>query len=308
MTIHDDITRLIGNTPLVRLARIEAAYGVSAKLIAKLEKQNPGGSVKDRIARAMIETAERDGLLEKGATIVEATSGNTGIGLAMVGAAKGYRMVFTMSEAMSLERRSLLRAYGAELVLTDASLGMKGAIAEARRIHAETPGSFLPLQFENAANPITHYATTGPEIFRETDGTVDVFVAGVGTGGTVSGVGRYLKEQKPSVRIVAVEPEKSPVLSGGAPAPHMIQGISAGFIPRNYDGTVVDAIATVSNEDAITFARALASVEGILSGISCGAALAVAVRIGKDPAYAGKTIVILLPDTGERYLSTILFK
>ncbi|MDP3130970.1 MAG: cysteine synthase A, partial [Bacillota bacterium] len=271
MTIHDNITRLIGNTPLVRLARIEAAYGVSAKLIAKLEKQNPGGSVKDRIACAMIESAERDGLLEKGATIVEATSGNTGIGLAMVGAAKGYRMVFTMSEAMSLERRSLLRAYGAELVLTDASLGMKGAIAEARRIHAETPGSFLPLQFENAANPNAHYATTGPEIFRETDGTVDVFVAGVGTGGTVSGVGRYLKEQKPSVRIVAVEPEKSPVLSGGAPAPHMIQGIGAGFIPHNYDGTFVDAIATVSNEDAITFARALASVEGILSGISCGA-------------------------------------
>ncbi len=308
MNIHDDVTRLIGNTPLVRLARFEKLHGLTATLVAKLEKQNPGGSVKDRIALAMVEAAERDGLLRPGGTIVEPTSGNTGIGLAMVAAAKGYRCVFTMSEAMSMERRQLLRAYGAELVLTDASLGMKGAIAEAKRIHAETPGAFLPMQFENAANPQVHHETTGPEIFAGTDGTVDVFVAGVGTGGTVSGVGRYLKETKPSVRIVAVEPALSPVLSGGSPAPHVIQGIGAGFVPKNYDGRYVDEIVTVTNEDAVMHARALAKEEGILSGISCGAALAAAVRIGKDPAYSGKTIVVLLPDTGERYLSTILFK
>jgi len=308
MRIHESVTALVGKTPLVRLARIERAHALPAVLLAKLERQNPGGSVKDRAALAMVEAAERDGRLQPGGTIVEPTSGNTGIGLAMVAAARGYRTVFAMPETMSLERRALLRAYGAELVLTDGALGMKGAIAEAERIRAATPGAFMPMQFENAANPDVHYATTGPEIYDDTDGTVDVVVAGVGTGGTVAGIGRYFKEKKPSVQIVAVEPERSPVLSGGSPAPHAIQGIGAGFVPKNYDPSVVDRIERVANEDAVVHARELAATEGILSGISCGAALAAAVRIAKEPGMTGKAIVVILPDTGERYLSTILFK
>ncbi|MFA5006381.1 MAG: cysteine synthase A [Candidatus Izemoplasmatales bacterium] len=308
MKIFENVTALIGGTPLVRLARIERTHGLSAVLLAKLERQNPGGSVKDRAALAMIEAAERDGRLKPGGTIVEPTSGNTGIGLAMVAAARGYRSIFAMPETMSLERRALLRAYGAELVLTDGSLGMKGAIAEAERIRAATPGAFMPMQFENAANPDVHAATTGPEILADTDGTIDMFVAGVGTGGTVTGVGRFLKGRKPSVTIIAVEPERSPVLSGGAPAPHAIQGIGAGFIPRNYDPAVVDRIERISNEEAVACARELASGEGILSGISSGAVLAAAIRLAKEPGMTGKKIVLVLPDTGERYLSTILFK
>ena len=302
--IHDNIGELIGTTPLVRIHRINAGR---ADVLVKLESFNPGGSVKDRIALAMIEAAEREGRIKPGALLIEPTSGNTGIGLAMVAAAKGYRLMLTMPETMSLERRKLLQAYGAQLVLTEGSAGMKGAIARALELQAENPGAFIPQQFENPANPAIHAATTAREILADTNGAVDVFVAGVGTGGTVTGVGRVLKEQIPGVRIVAVEPDASPVLSGGQPGPHKIQGIGAGFVPRVLDMGVVDEVRQVSAEAAGAAARAAARQEGILIGISSGAALAVALEMSRQPAYAGKRIVALLPDSGERYLSTWLF-
>ncbi|NLF84504.1 MAG: cysteine synthase A [Lentisphaerae bacterium] len=302
--IHDNIGELIGKTPLVRIRRINAGR---ADVLVKLESFNPGGSVKDRIALAMIEAAEREGRIKPGALLIEPTSGNTGIGLAMVAAAKGYRLMLTMPETMSLERRKLLQAYGAQLVLTEGAAGMKGAIARALELQAENPGAFIPQQFENPANPAIHAATTAREILADTNGAVDVFVAGVGTGGTVTGVGRVLKEQIPGVRIVAVEPDASPVLSGGQPGPHKIQGIGAGFVPRVLDMGVVDEVRQVSAEAAGAAARAAARQEGLLIGISSGAALAVALEMSRQPAYAGKRIVALLPDSGERYLSTWLF-
>jgi cysteine synthase A len=302
--IHDNIGELIGKTPLVRIRRINAGR---ADVLVKLESFNPGGSVKDRIALAMIEAAEREGRIKPGALLIEPTSGNTGIGLAMVAAAKGYRLMLTMPETMSLERRKLLQAYGAQLVLTEGAAGMKGAIARALELQAENPGAFIPQQFENPANPAIHAATTAREILADTNGAVDVFVAGVGTGGTVTGVGRVLKEQIPGVRIVAVEPDASPVLSGGQPGPHKIQGIGAGFVPRVLDMGVVDEVRQVSAEAAGAVARAAARQEGLLIGISSGAALAVALEMSRQPAYAGKRIVALLPDSGERYLSTWLF-
>ena len=302
--IHDNIGELIGKTPLVCIRRINAGR---ADVLVKLESFNPGGSVKDRIALAMIEAAEREGRIKPGALLIEPTSGNTGIGLAMVAAAKGYRLMLTMPETMSLERRKLLQAYGAQLVLTAGAAGMKGAIARALELQAENPGAFIPQQFENPANPAIHAATTAREILADTNGAVDVFVAGVGTGGTVTGVGRVLKEQIPGVRIVAVEPDASPVLSGGQPGPHKIQGIGAGFVPRVLDMGVVDEVRQVSAEAAGAVARAAARQEGLLIGISSGAALAVALEMSRQPAYAGKRIVALLPDSGERYLSTWLF-
>jgi len=308
MKIYDNITQLIGATPLLRLHRIETKFGIGAHLVAKLEKQNPGGSVKDRIALAMVTAAERQGHLKAGGTIVEPTSGNTGIGLAMVAAARGYHAIFTMPETMSLERRALLRAYGAEVVLTEGREGMKGAIQKAMAIAAATPGAFMLSQFDNAANPESHYATTGPEIYAETEGSIAAFIAGVGTGGTISGVGRYLKEKKNDIHIVAVEPASSPVLSGGVAAAHVIQGIGAGFVPVNFDRRVVDEILTVENEEALRYARVLASEEGILVGISAGATLAAAIRLAARPEFLNRTIVMVFPDTGERYLSTVLFK
>jgi len=302
--IHDNIGELIGKTPLVRIRRINAGR---ADVLVKLESFNPGGSVKDRIALAMIAAAEHEGRIKPGALLIEPTSGNTGIGLAMVAAAKGYRLMLTMPETMSLERRKLLQAYGAQLVLTEGAAGMKGAIARALELQAENPGAFIPQQFENPANPAIHAATTAREILADTNGAVDVFVAGVGTGGTVTGVGRVLKEQIPGVRIVAVEPDASPVLSGGQPGPHKIQGIGAGFVPRVLDMGVVDEVRQVSAEAAGAAARAAARQEGLLIGISSGAALAVALEMSRQPAYAGKRIVALLPDSGERYLSTWLF-
>ena len=305
--IYNNITELIGKTPLVRLEEIEKQENLQAKLLVKVEFFNPGGSVKDRIALAMIEKAEQDGILKPGGLIVEPTSGNTGVGLAWVGAVKGYRVILTMPETMSIERRKLAAAYGAEIVLTPGSEGMKGAIAKAQDIVNNTPGSFLPLQFENAANPAIHKATTGEEIWADTDGEVDIFVAGVGTGGTVSGVAEALKAHKPSVKAIAVEPASSAVLSGNAPGPHKIQGIGAGFIPKNYNGDAIDEILPVSNEDSIAGARRLAKL-GILTGFSSGAALHAAIEVAKRPENAGKTIVALLPDTGERYLSTVLYE
>ncbi len=298
---------LIGNTPLVRLGRLEQKEGLGAKVYAKLEYFNPTGSVKDRAALAMLDEAEKTGKLAKGGLIVEPTSGNTGIGLAFIGVARGYRVVLTMPETMSEERRALLKAYGAELVLTEGVKGMKGAIAKAEELLAENPGSFMPSQFDNPANPAAHESTTGPEIYRDTEGGVDVLVAGVGTGGTVSGAGRYLKNQKPGVTVVAVQPEASPVLTGGAPGPHKIQGIGAGFIPANYDASVVDEVADVSTEDAMETAKLLARTEGVLCGISSGAALYTAMQLARRSEYAGKTIVVVLPDSGDRYLSMGVF-
>lgn len=303
--IHGNIGELIGNTPLVRIRRINTGR---ADVLVKLESSNPGGSVKDRIALAMIEAAEREGHLKPGGLLIEPTSGNTGIGLAMVAAAKGYRLILTMPETMSLERRKLLLAYGAQLVLTEGAAGMKGAIARALELQAENPGAFIPQQFENPANPAIHAATTAREILTDTDGLVDVFVSGVGTGGTVTGVGRVLKEQIPGVKIVAVEPDASPVLSGGQPGPHKIQGIGAGFVPRVLDMRVVDEVRQVAADAAGATARAAARQEGLLIGISSGAALAVALEMSRQPEYAGKRIVTLLPDSGERYLSTWLFE
>ncbi len=305
--IYNNISELIGNTPLVRLEEVEKQENLKAKLVVKVEAFNPGGSVKDRIALAMIEQAEKDGLLKPGGLIVEPTSGNTGIGLAWVGVLKGYRVILTMPETMSIERRKLVAAYGAEVVLTPGSEGMKGAIAKAKEIIAENPGSFLPLQFENAANPAIHKVTTAEEIWKDTDGKVDIFVAGVGTGGTISGVAEGLKAHNPAIKAVAVEPATSAVLSGNAPGPHKIQGIGAGFEPKNFHRDVIDEILPISNEDAIAGARLL-SKNGILVGFSSGAALKAAIQVASREENAGKTVVALLPDTGERYLSTILFE
>ena len=307
MNIYKKATELIGNTPLLELGNYEKAHGLEATILAKLEYLNPAGSVKDRIALAMLDDAESRGLLKPGSVIIEPTSGNTGIGLAAVAAACGYRIILTMPETMSVERRSLLRAYGAELVLTEGAKGMKGAIAKARELAAQTENSFIPGQFTNPANPRAHRETTGPEIWRDTDGKVDIFVAGVGTGGTVTGVGEYLKEQNPAVRIVAVEPAGSPVLSGGASEPHKIQGIGAGFVPDTLNRAVLDEILPVENEDAFAAGRELARREGVLAGISSGAALHAATVLAKRPENRGKMIVVLLPDTGDRYLSTPLF-
>ena len=307
MKIYKKATELIGNTPLLELGNYEKAHGLQATILAKLEYLNPAGSVKDRIALAMLEDAERRGLLKPGSVIIEPTSGNTGIGLAAVAATRGYRIILTMPETMSVERRSLLRAYGAELVLTEGAEGMKGAIAKAQELAAQTENSFIPGQFTNPANPRAHRETTGPEIWRDTDGKVDIFVAGVGTGGTVTGVGEYLKAQNPAVRIVAVEPAGSPVLSGGASGPHKIQGIGAGFVPDTLNRAVLDEILPVENEDAFVAGRELARREGVLAGISSGAALHAATVLAKRPENRGKVIVVLLPDTGDRYLSTPLF-
>ena len=305
--IYNNISELIGNTPLVRLEEVEKQENLKAKLVVKVEAFNPGGSVKDRIALAMIEQAEKDGLLKPSGLIVEPTSGNTGIGLAWVGVLKGYRVILTMPETMSIERRKLVAAYGAEVVLTPGSEGMKGAIAKAKEIIAENPGSFLPLQFENAANPAIHKVTTAEEIWKDTDGKVDIFVAGVGTGGTISGVAEGLKAHNPAIKAVAVEPATSAVLSGNAPGPHKIQGIGAGFEPKNFHREAIDEILPISNEDAIAGARLL-SKNGILVGFSSGAALKAAIQVASREENAGKTVVALLPDTGERYLSTILFE
>ena len=305
--IARQLTDLVGNTPLLEFSNFNASKGLKAQVIGKLEYFNPAGSVKDRIALAMIEDAEAKGLLKPGATIIEPTSGNTGVGLAFVSASKGYKLILTMPDTMSAERRNLLKALGARLVLTPGAEGMKGAIAKAEELRDATPGSIILQQFENPANPAVHIRTTAEEIWRDTDGKVDLFVAGVGTGGTVSGVGAGLKAHNPNVQIVAVEPSDSPVLSGGKPGPHKIQGIGAGFIPKTYNGEVVDKILQVTNNDAIRTSRELAGKEGLLVGISSGAAVYAAVELAKLPENEGKTIVALLPDTGERYLSTVLY-
>ena len=305
--IYQSVTELIGRTPLLAAKSFAKAHELSANIVVKLEYFNPAGSVKDRIAIAMIEQAEREGKIAPGATLIEPTSGNTGIGIASVAAARGYRAILTMPETMSVERRNLLKAYGAEIVLTEGAQGMKGAIARAEELQKEIPNSFIPSQFENPANPAVHERTTGPEIWEDTDGKVDVFVAGVGTGGTVSGVGRYLKSKNSAIHVVAVEPTDSPVLSGGKPGPHKIQGIGAGFIPTTLDTKVYDEVIQVKNEDAFVYGREFARREGALVGISSGAALAAAVELARRPEFAGKTIVVLLPDGGDRYLSTDLF-
>ena len=305
--VYQSVTEIIGRTPLLAAKSFAKAHDLKVNLLVKLEYFNPSGSVKDRIAIAMVEQAEKDGKIAPGATLIEPTSGNTGIGIASVAAARGYRAILTMPETMSVERRNLLKAYGAEIVLTEGAQGMKGAIARAEQLQKEIPNSFIPSQFENLANPATHERTTGPEIWADTDGKVDVFVAGVGTGGTVTGTGRYLKQQNPAVHVVAVEPTDSPVLSGGKPGPHKLQGIGAGFVPDTLDTKVYDEVIRVSNDDAFAYGREFAQREGALVGISSGAALAAAVELAKRPEYAGKTIVALLPDGGDRYLSTDLF-
>lgn len=305
--IYTSADRLIGKTPVLELTNIEKKLDLKAKLLAKLEYFNPAGSVKDRVAKAMIDDAEASGKLNKDSVIIEPTSGNTGIGLASVAAARGYRIIIVMPETMSVERRQLMKAYGAELVLTEGAKGMKGAIAKAEELAKEIPNSFIPGQFTNSANPKAHFETTGPEIYNDTDGNVDIFVAGVGTGGTITGVGEYLKSKKPGVKIVAVEPKDSPVLSGGNAGPHKIQGIGAGFIPEVLNTNVYDEIITVSTEDAFEAGRLLGKAEGVLAGISSGAALFAATKLAKLPENEGKTIVVLLPDTGDRYLSTPLF-
>ena len=305
--IAKKLTELIGNTPLVELGTFSRNKGVETPLIAKVEYFNPAGSVKDRIAFAMIEDAEKKGILKPGATIIEPTSGNTGVGLALVSAVKGYHLILTMPETMSVERRNLVKAYGAEVRLTPGKDGMPGAIREAEALRDSIPGSVILQQFENPANPANHYATTGPEIWRDTEGKVDILVAGVGTGGTVSGTGKFLKEQKAGVKVIAVEPKSSPVLNGGASGPHKIQGIGAGFVPKNYDNEVIDEVFDVENDDAIRTSREVAQQEGVLVGISAGAALYAATQIAKRPENKGKNVVVLLPDTGERYLSTVLY-
>ena len=305
--IYTSADQLIGGTPLLELTHIEKFYGLNAKILAKLEYFNPAGSVKDRVAKAMIDDAEAKGILTPDSVIIEPTSGNTGIGLASVAAARGYRIIIVMPETMSVERRQIMKAYGAELVLSEGSKGMKGAIAKANELAKEIPNSFIPGQFVNPANPKAHFETTGPEIYRDTDGSVDIFVAGVGTGGTLTGVGRYLKEKKPDVKIVAVEPKNSAVLSTGVAGPHKIQGIGAGFVPDILDTKIYDEIIPVENEDAFRFGREIGKREGVLVGISSGAALWAAVELAKRPENAGKNIVVLLPDTGDRYLSTPLF-
>ena len=305
--VYDSILDLVGKTPLVELKRIEEKEGLQAKLIAKVESFNPAGSVKDRIAKAMIEDAEAKGLLKEGSVIIEPTSGNTGIGLAAAATVKGYRMILTMPETMSVERRNIVKAYGAEVVLTDGTKGMKGAIEKADELAKEIPNSFIAGQFVNPANPATHKKTTGPEIWEDTDGEVDIFVAGVGTGGTITGPGEYLKEKKPEVKIVAVEPASSPVLSDGVSGPHKIQGIGAGFVPDTLNTSIYDEIIKVENEDAFETGRYLAAEEAILAGISSGAALYAAIQLAKREENKGKTIVVLLPDNGDRYYSTALF-
>ena len=305
--IYTSADQLIGKTPLLELTHIEKEVGLEARILAKLEYFNPAGSVKDRIAKAMIDEAETSGKLKPGSTIIEPTSGNTGIGLASVAAARGYRIIITMPETMSVERRQLMKAYGAELVLTEGAQGMKGAIAKARELAQELPDSFLPGQFVNPANPAAHRTTTGPEIWTDTDGQVDLFVAGVGTGGTITGVGQYLKEQNPAVKVVAVEPKDSPVLSEGRSGAHKIQGIGAGFVPEVLDTAIYDEIIPGSNEDAFVTGRLVGHKEGVLVGISSGAAVHAAIELAKRPENKGKTIVVLLPDTGDRYLSTPLF-
>lgn len=305
--IYHSLTELVGNTPLLEVTNVEQALGLKARVLVKLEYFNPGGSVKDRVALAMIEDAERTGKLAKGGVIIEPTSGNTGIGLAWVASVKGYRIILTMPETMSLERRNLLKALGAELVLTPGSEGMKGAIAKAKELQQTHPGSFIPQQFENPANPAAHTRTTAEEIWRDTEGSVAAFVAGVGTGGTVSGTGRGLKAHNPHIQVLAVEPATSAVLEGKPAGPHKIQGIGAGFVPKNFDAQAVDQIVPVADNDAIRASRLLAQKEGLLVGISSGAALHTAIELAKQPEYAGKTIVALLPDTGERYLSTVLY-
>ena len=307
MRVYRKITDLIGGTPLLELTNYEKANELNAKIYAKLEYFNPAGSVKDRIAKAMLDDAEEKGLLKPSAVIIEPTSGNTGIGLASVAASRGYKVILTMPETMSVERRNLLKAYGAELVLTEGAKGMPGAIAKAKELAEQTPNSYIPSQFTNPANPAVHLKTTGPEIWADTDGKVDIFVAGVGTGGTLSGVGAYLKSQNPNVKVVAVEPATSPVLSGGKAGPHKIQGIGAGFVPDTLNTDIYDEILPVQNEDAFATGRALARSEGILVGISSGAAVFAAAQLAKRPENAGKVIVALLPDTGERYLSTPMF-
>ena len=305
--IYTSADQLIGNTPLLELTHLEEAYGLKAAILAKLEYLNPAGSVKDRIAKAMIDDAEQKGLLKKGSVIIEPTSGNTGIGLASVAAARGYRIIIVMPETMSVERRQLMKAYGAELVLTEGAKGMKGAIAKAQELAAQTPDSFIPGQFTNPANPSAHRATTGPQLWNDTDGTVDTFAAGVGTGGTITGVGEYLKSQNPNVKVVAVEPAGSPVLSKGVAGAHKIQGIGAGFVPDTLNTKIYDEIITVENEDAFATGRELARKEGLLVGISSGAAVWAAAQLAKRPENQGKRIVVLLPDTGDRYLSTPMF-
>lgn len=305
--IAKQLTELIGHTPLLELTKFSASHGLQTPIIAKVEYFNPGGSVKDRIALAMIEDAEQRGILKPGATIIEPTSGNTGVGLALVSAVKGYKLILTMPETMSIERRNLVKAYGAEVRLTSGKDGMAGAIKAAEELRDSIPGSVILQQFENGANPARHYATTGPEIWQDTDGKVDIFVAGVGTGGTVSGIAKYLKEQNPNVKIVAVEPLSSPVLNGGQSGPHKIQGIGAGFVPKTYDASLIDEVFDIDNDDAIRTGRELAQQDGLLVGISSGAAAYAASVLAKRPENAGKTIVTLLPDTGERYLSTVLY-
>ena len=307
MAIAKSLTELIGKTPLLELGKFSQQKGIETPIVAKIEYFNPGGSVKDRIALAMIEDAEKSGALKPGATIIEPTSGNTGVGLALVSAVKGYHLILTMPETMSVERRNLVKAYGAEVVLTPGTEGMKGAIRKAEELRDNTPGAIILQQFENKANPAKHYATTGPEIWEQTEGKVDIFVAGVGTGGTVSGIGKALKEKNPDVRIIAVEPKTSPVLNGGQSGPHKIQGIGAGFIPATYNADVVDEVYDVENDDAIRTGRELAQQEGLLVGISSGAAAYAASQIALRPENKGKRIVVLLPDTGERYLSTVLY-
>jgi cysteine synthase A len=305
--IYNSVTELIGNTPLLKANNFIEANDLQANVLVKLEYLNPAGSVKDRIAKAMIEQAEKEGKITKDTVIIEPTSGNTGIGLASFAAARGYKAILTMPETMSVERRNLLKAYGAQIVLTDGAKGMKGAIAKAEELAKETPNAFIPSQFTNQANPAIHEATTGPEIWQDAEGKVDAFIAGVGTGGTLTGVGRYLKKQKADVHVVAVEPESSPVLSKGTAGPHKIQGIGAGFVPETLDTKVYDEVLPISNEDAFKYGRQFAHSEGVLVGISAGAALAAAVKLAQRPEYKGKNIVVLLPDTGDRYLSTELF-
>ena len=307
MKVYHNILELVGNTPLVELSKLDKEEGAKATVYAKIEAFNPAGSAKDRIALNMIETAEKEGKIKPGATIIEPTSGNTGIGLALVCAQKGYHLILTMPETMSVERRNLIKAYGAKVELTEGSKGMKGAIAKAEELAKEIPGSFIPSQFSNPANPQNHYETTGPEIWNDTDGKVDIFVAGVGTGGTLSGVGKYLKEKNPNVEVVAVEPEESPLLSKGHAGPHKIQGIAAGFVPETLDTSIYNKVMTVSSQQAFEMGRKPAREEGLLVGISSGAAAYAALELAKEPQNAGKIIVVLLPDTGERYLSTQMF-
>ncbi len=307
MMVYESVDQLVGHTPLLELKRVEEAHGVSARILGKLEYFNPAGSIKDRIAKAMIDDAEAVGILKPGATIIEPTSGNTGIGLASIAAARGYQLILTMPETMSVERRNLIKAYGAKIVLTDGAKGMTGAIEKANELAAEIEGSFIPGQFINPANPAIHKATTGPEIWQDTDGTVDILVAGVGTGGTLTGIGQYLKEQNPEVKLVAVEPSDSPVLSEGRAGSHKIQGIGAGFVPEVLDATLYDEVITVESDDAFAIGREIGREEGVLVGISSGAAVWAALELAKRPENEGKTIVAILPDTGERYLSTPMF-